>query len=485
MKSSRIFLLTPMLALPILGATPMPLMTLAEAKKLAASTITPEICRNRLTFIASDALMGRDTPSQGLDVAAEFIAYEMRRFGAKPGGDNGTFFQQMALVRPKIDAGNTAITIGQVTISGTDLDGNAVDVDGACDVAVYVDGIDYATVKGKLLLVPTGSPNSVESRASTAGALAIIRDSTLTQPELRAASERRRGGLQPEFMAANAAPGAPRLRATAQAFSELAKAAAASPKATVKVRRTADKVMTNNVIAIVEGSDPKLKAEYVAVGCHYDHVGVRTTGEDKIFNGADDDGSGTVALIGMVEAAMKGPRPKRSLIFVWHAGEEKGLWGSAYFNEKPTVPAGSIVAQLNIDMIGRSKAANDTNARNATLSGPNDIYVIGTTMMSTRLGEIVHQTNKDFLKMGYDSKYDSPNDPEQFFYRSDHYNYAKKGIPVCFWFSGVHEDYHQVGDEAHKIDYNKLAKVTQTIFVTAVAVANEPTRPKVDKPLNR
>ncbi|MBL8048455.1 MAG: M28 family peptidase [Chthonomonas sp.] len=483
MKRRATTILIPLFVVALASAATAPLMTLADAKKLATETITPEICRNRLTFIASDALMGRDTPSQGLDVAAEFIAFEMRRFGAKPGGDNGTFFQKFALARARFDKASS-VTIGNVTITGADMEGNAVDATGTGDVVSYGENFDFNAAKGKIVLIPAGSPNSVEGRLATAGAAAALRDSTMTSEALKASAENnRRGGMQPEFRIGSGPAQMPRLRASAQAFGELAKASGA---ASFKVVRSMERVWTQNVVAVVEGSDPKLKAEYVAVGAHYDHVGARTTGEgDRIFNGADDDGSGTVALIGMVEAAMKGPKPKRSLIFVWHAGEEKGLWGSEYFNEKPTVPAGSIVAQLNIDMIGRSKAPGDTNARNKTLTGPNDIYVIGTTMMSTRLGEIIHQTNKDFLKIGYDPRYDAPNDPEQFFYRSDHYNYAKKGIPICFWFSGVHEDYHQAGDEVQKIDFNKLAKVTQTVFVTAIAVANEPTRPKVDKPLTR
>jgi Zn-dependent M28 family amino/carboxypeptidase len=207
-------------------------------------------------------------------------------------------------------------------------------------------------------------------------------------------------------------------------------------------------------------------------------------GTDTICNGADDDGSGTTAVFGMAEALSHAKlRPKRSVLFVWHCGEEKGLWGSRYFTDYPTVPLDHVVTQLNIDMIGRSKKEGDTDPRNASLSGPNEIYVIGSTMMSTELGKLSQDVNSGYLKIGYDVKYDDPKDPNRFFFRSDHYNYARKGIPIIFFFDGVHEDYHRAGDEPQKIDYEKMEKVTRTIYMTLWEVANLATRPKVDKPL--
>jgi Zn-dependent M28 family amino/carboxypeptidase len=186
----------------------------------------------------------------------------------------------------------------------------------------------------------------------------------------------------------------------------------------------------------------------------------------------------------MAEALAKAPtRPKRSVLFVWHCGEEKGLWGSRYFTEFPTVPLNQIVAQINLDMIGRSKKEGDTNRRNASLTGPDAIYIIGSTMMSTELGELVHSVNKSYLNLSFDTKYDAPDDPNRFFSRSDHYMYARKGIPIIFFFDGVHEDYHQAGDTADKIDYQKMEKVTRTVYMTTWEIANRATRVKVDKPL--
>ncbi|HEX8282197.1 MAG TPA: M28 family peptidase [Pyrinomonadaceae bacterium] len=244
---------------------------------------------------------------------------------------------------------------------------------------------------------------------------------------------------------------------------------------------------TQNVVGVVEGKDSKLKREYVALGAHYDHVGssgvtgCRPAGEDTICNGADDDGSGTTGLLAMAEAFAKGPRPRRSILFVWHAGEEKGLWGSEYFTRYPTVPLNQIVTQLNIDMIGRSRKEGDTNPSNRRLTGPEEIYVIGSRMMSTQLGELNEAVNREYLGLKYNYHYDEPDDPERLFYRSDHYNYAKHGVPIVFYFDGVHEDYHRPGDSPDKIDYQKMQNITRTVFVLASELANAPARPAVDK----
>jgi Zn-dependent M28 family amino/carboxypeptidase len=242
---------------------------------------------------------------------------------------------------------------------------------------------------------------------------------------------------------------------------------------------------TQNVVAVFEGSDPVLKNEYVAVGAHYDHVGVGVpVNGDAIYNGADDDGSGTTAILAMAEALAKtSPRPKRSVLFVWHCGEEKGLWGSQYFTQFPTLPLASIVTQLNIDMIGRSRQEGDTTPANKELSGPNEIYVIGSKMMSTELGALSERVNASFLNLNFNYKYDDPADPNRFFFRSDHFNYAQKGIPIIFYFDGVHEDYHRPGDEVSKIDFQKMEKVTRTVYLTLWEIANSPQRPRVDKQL--
>ena len=259
-----------------------------------------------------------------------------------------------------------------------------------------------------------------------------------------------------------------------------------SKRLSLSVKLSVTEASTQNVVAVLEGKDSALKREYVALGAHYDHVGTnnpgcRPVGGDAICNGADDDGSGTTALITMAEAFAKGPRPKRSILFVWHAGEEKGLWGSEYFTRFPTVPLKQVVAQLNIDMIGRSKKPGDTNPANRMLTGPEEIYVIGSRMMSDELADRNVAVNGAYLNIRYNYHYDEPNDPERLFYRSDHFNYAKHGVPIIFFFDGVHEDYHRPTDSPDKIDYQKMQSVARTIFILASELANAPTRPFVNR----
>ncbi|HEX8292558.1 MAG TPA: M28 family peptidase, partial [Pyrinomonadaceae bacterium] len=255
----------------------------------------------------------------------------------------------------------------------------------------------------------------------------------------------------------------------------------------LSVKLSVTEAFTQNVVGVLEGSDPRLKKEYVALGAHYDHVGAsgssgcRPVGGDSICNGADDDGSGTTGLLAMAEAFSKGPRPRRSVLFVWHTGEEKGLWGSEYFTRYPTVPLGQVVTQINIDMIGRSRREGDTNPANRMLTGPDEIYVIGASMMSTQLGELTDAVNRQYLNLKYNYRYDEPSDPERLFYRSDHFNYAKHGVPIVFYFDGVHEDYHRPTDSPDKIDYEKMESIARTVFVLASELANAPRRPVVDK----
>lgn len=471
-------------------------LTADAAKQQANAVITPAELRLFLEYIASDALEGRNTPSTGLNAASEFIAFNLKRFGVKPGGDNGTYFQKLKLVKSSFKADGTSILAGNRSFK-LDEDfilsqGNAGSFAGP---ALYIPkSADGVNVEGKIVFLGSDVDFSTDRKLLKKGALVVFHDAGEGgdswkgyvagrkafggyQPEERASGEKGARGMMPHDVMAKIVGTAMSSDATTPIETEVK----------VSVAQNQDAVYTQNVVGIVEGSDPVLKDEYIAIGAHYDHLGMKATGSgDRIYNGADDDGSGTVSILNIAEAAGTAKeKPKRSMIFVWHCGEEKGLWGSEYFTSHPTVDKSKIVTQLNIDMVGRSKKPGDTKAANKTLTGPNDIYVIGTTMMSTRLGQIVHQTNDGYLKLGYDPQYDSPNDPNRFFFRSDHYNYAKNGIPICFWFDGEHEDYHQVSDEVSKIDFEKMSKVARTVFLTAVVVANEPTRPAVDKPLDR
>lgn len=230
-------------------------------------------------------------------------------------------------------------------------------------------------------------------------------------------------------------------------------------------------ISAENVMAYVEGSD--LKEEVLVISAHYDHLGVH---EGKVYNGADDDGSGTVAVMQLAkafaEAKKQGKGSRRSVLFLNVAGEEKGLLGSEYYTEHPVLGLDKTICDLNIDMIGR---LDDDHKNN-----PNYVYLIGADKLSSELHSISEKANKTYTKLDLDYRYNDENEPNRYYYRSDHYNFAKTGIPVIFYFNGVHADYHQETDEIQKIDFNKMEKITRLVFFTAWHVANRNERLKID-----
>ena len=514
---------------------------ITPVERRLATGITADQMSSYLHFIASDAMEGRDTPSRGLDITAEFLKMNLKRWGFKPAGDNGTFFQKIELTSETVDPVNNVLQVdGKAFNLGTDFfrmpgrSGSAnalmvyagngwmvkskninpytgVDVRGKIIVLAgqgfpnpntltpmptglkesdltgtkgtdWADPVTYATTNGAAGIILIGS-------SQVQGAWAQVRNffarGSMFPTKLREDRSDDPGRKIPVALVSHGVgdvifAGVPGGRSGAALPTAIDKTVSMTTMGKTEVK------WTQNVVALWEGRDPSLKSEMVAVGAHYDHVGVNQNaqGDDKIFNGADDDGSGTVAVLAIAEALAKSRvRPKRSILFVWHAGEEKGLWGAEYFNKFPTVDIKNVVAQLNIDMIGRSKKAGDTNPKNKDLTGEHAIYVIGSEMMSSTLASIVKGTNDGFLKLGYDYKYDDPADTNRFFFRSDHFHYALNGIPITFWFDGVHEDYHQPGDHADKIDYAKMEKVTRTIFLTMWELSDLAARPKVDKQL--
>ncbi|MDE3150638.1 MAG: M28 family peptidase, partial [Gemmatimonadota bacterium] len=268
-----------------------------------------------------------------------------------------------------------------------------------------------------------------------------------------------------------------------------------------------------DVIGMLEGSDPVLKNEYVVISAHLDHIGmspmlpgchalnpVAAAGDstasgltadgpqcDTIDNGADDDGSGTVTALEIAQKiASLDPHPKRSILFVWHTGEEKGLLGSTYYTDHPSVPRDSIVAQLNMDMVGRGDAWDMTGTRkNGSFmhGGANTLYLVGSRRLSTELGNLVEQVNADdHHGFDFDYSFDADGHPENVYCRSDHYEYARYGIPITFFTTGLHSDYHQVTDEPEYIDYDHMARVGNLVEDVAVHVANLDHRVVVDHP---
>jgi Zn-dependent M28 family amino/carboxypeptidase len=231
---------------------------------------------------------------------------------------------------------------------------------------------------------------------------------------------------------------------------------------------------TENVLAYIAGSDKS--DELVVLTAHYDHVGVK---DGVVYNGADDDGSGTVAMIEIAEAFAQakaaGHGPRRSVLVMAVSGEEKGLLGSRYYSEHPVFPLSNTVADLNIDMIGRRDSAHQASAPY--------VHVIGSDRLSSGLHEANERANKTYTKLDLDYTFNAEHDPNRFYYRSDHYNFARKGIPSLFYFSGIHEDYHQPGDDAEKIDLDLLHQRTLLAFHTAWILANQERRIEVDKPV--
>jgi Zn-dependent M28 family amino/carboxypeptidase len=247
-----------------------------------------------------------------------------------------------------------------------------------------------------------------------------------------------------------------------------------SVKLMLNIESDSKDVESENVVAVIKGSEKP--DEYVIISAHLDHVGVNNEGE--IYNGADDDGSGTVGLLEIAEAFKKaadeGNGPKRSVVFLHVTGEEKGLLGSKYYaDHDPIFPLSQTVADLNIDMIGRIDP-NRTGDRNY-------IYLIGSDKLSTELHNLSEEVNKKYMNIELDYTYNDENDPNRFYYRSDHYNFAKNNIPIIFYFNGTHADYHQPGDTPDKINYDLLENRTRLVFLTAWEIANRDARLKVDK----
>lgn len=507
--------------------------------------MTPAAMRARLETYTADSMRGRLTGTEDHRKATRYIAEELRKMGLEPAGDNGTFLQRVDLITTVLDTANSAITVGgQKLIPYVDYlprnqgpRGRAVTnapvvfagVWGAADLL----GGDAVAGKAVIVGVTADNPSVIKLQAQQRFAKAaaiVIANFDLMEPELRDALS------SAPMMLDQPTPDGPELpgylhisRATAAralGLTDLAQATVGREGTpfTGSYAYKKQPVETYNVVAILRGSDPALRNEYVAVGAHSDHVGIgraldrdslrafnielrnkqnanggRVTPElyasvkvnmdsvrrahpiarmDSIYNGADDDGSGSMAVLEVARAfAGERARPKRSIIFVWHSGEELGLFGSEHFTDHPTVPREQIVAQLNFDMVGRGKEGDEVGG------GPNYAQLIGSRRLSTQLGDMVEQVSRDKgYNWAFDYQYDAPGHPEQYYCRSDHYMYARYGIPVVFMSTGGHADYHQVTDEVEFIDLEKLSKVARYAKDLAFTVADATNRPVVDKP---
>jgi len=516
-------LLAALLAVTVVAAS-LPLPSRDEVNSITARDL-----KKHLSFLASDELGGRYTLSQGNRIAARYLASQLESYGYRGGARDGSFFQKVPLSYRSVDAASSHVTFttsGQATefkYGDGFLSAPSVSSDFSGDLVFVGYGIsspknkhdDYAglDVKGKIVvLIAEDMPAALkgvmisddekgESAAAAHGAVGAI--GVLPLPmiaqwqQMKAYLSRAdQPGLPPRKAAGGKtfptiAAGPPLISALAKAMgkesSYLQPAGQDAPPmaipAKASVRLTAavkEAPPAQNVVGILEGGDPKLKDEYVVFSAHYDHLKTMDNGE--VYNGADDDGSGTVAVLEMAQAFTIGPRSPRSILIIFHTGEELGLFGSEYNTDyEPVVPLAKLVADFNIDMIGRSKPEGDTDPRDRELSDKDTVYLIGSDKLSSELHKLSEATDNETAHLKFDYRYNDEKHPERLYYRSDHYNYAKHGIPVIFYFTGLHRDYHRTTDDVDKIDFEKMERIVRMIFATGWRVANLDHRLVVDK----
>ena len=486
---------------------------IAQAQKIAdprpfAKTITADDLKKHLYIVASKEFEGRETATEGQRKAAAYIENDFKSLGLKPG--NGDSYQlyypvfQDSLENAELTINDQSFTLNKDFFASTGANFNAELMGSEVVYAGY--GIsdssrnDYKglDVKGKIVLVlggqPAGTAPAPTSRrgagfyakqeaAQKNGAAGVLILQANVPRQLFGAkgnmylSEYKKVIYPENFYITDK---------VAQAILgddyKTALAGQPQPKPyTVNVKMSFHKniqqLKSSDVLGFLEGSD--LKDQIVVLSAHYDHLGKRDT---VIYYGADDDGSGTVSILELAEAFVKakaaGKGPRRSILFLANSGEEKGLFGSQYYSEHPTYPLDHTTVDLNIDMIGRI----DPNRKIG--DSTNYVYVVGDDKLSTDLKPISEGMNKKYSKLELDYKFNDPTDPERIYYRSDHYNFARKGVPIIFYFEGIHKDYHKPSDTPDKINYDIMEKRARFVFFTAWEMANRNDMLKRDIPLN-
>lgn len=511
--------------------------------------ITPDYLRKHLSVIADDSMMGRETGTEGIKMAAEYLANQYRKMGLEPVGDNGTYFQHFKLnatVTDSIVFQTFALENGEKTrisrsvasenstakyiraFGGTDtlqapivFAGFGVN-DPAHDVA-HLKGVDLSgkwvmvfqkiphVVNGDTLITPSVGARARIGAIFQSGAEGILLISDMSREEFEKSakeaamsfgeySNMRLAYLDDGSGSRGFSKGynlvSPEMAAQLLGLEDAAALESFRKELTQNISDFAPQKLgyaltqipysketsfqSKNVLAFFEGADPMLKDEVVILTSHYDHVGISapdSTG-DRIYNGADDDGSGTVGLLNVAHAFSvakeNGVMPKRSILFLHVSGEEKGLLGSRYYSDHPVFPIEKTVADLNTDMIGR------IDKKHEKMGVEEYVYVIGGKIISSELDSLLHVANAKTGQVELSPRYNDLQDPNQFYRRSDHWNFGRLGIPFVFFFTGVHEDYHRPSDEIQKIRFDKMADIVRTIYGTAVLVANTENPPTVD-----
>lgn len=497
-----------------------------------SQTITKDNAYKHLSVLASDEYEGRETGKKGGWMAADYIRNYFKGLGLK-GPVSGEYFQPIDMVTYSLSQiltvdGQPAEAIKDfyiapqaVSAKGFTLNATPVLFAGYGLNREGYNDFEGQDLSGKLVIIfksgePDGSNAAANTRNSNSALNAKIKYLTeqkaagvlVIDPAIDNMPENLKAYLTSEQMVMKTpeniqrmstvqgmpvinigtslankilAAGSTNIDAVKKKIAESKKPASQALNITLSLsaNKVEKKVRAENVLGYLEGSDPKLKQEVLVITGHYDHIGItpEVKGEDKINNGADDDGSGTTGVLMIAEAFAKakkaGKGPKRSILFMTVTGEEKGLLGSEWYSEHPIFPLANTITNLNIDMIGRGDKDH--------ASDNNFVYIIGSDMLSSDLDKVGKKANKDYVNITLDERYNNRTDPNRFYYRSDHYNFAKHGIPVIFYFNGVHDDYHQPSDEISKIDFPMLAKRAKLVYFTAWELANGLKRPRVDK----
>lgn len=525
----RLWLLA-LLALPFTASAQAVRASGVDTARVLAETITPTELQRHLVQLASTDFEGRETGTDGQRKAAAYLAEVFASYGLPPIGENGGYFQRISFI-------SESWTEIKMNINGEDMrhlweyyalpsQNDHRPSFNATEVVFLGYGIDdpaYSDyknqdVEGKTLLIYGGEPTNsagdsyltgdtsrtqwsrdvtlkLKAARTHGAAMVLIIDTdfrtNLGQARKEILDSRLRMGWSAN-PAANFANNVFISSETARKllgdhFNSVVKARrrierSGNPRrvdfeAAVSViqRKNSKELLGENVLGFVEGSDPLLKDEVLVLTAHYDHLGKR--GSD-IYFGADDNGSGTSTILEVAQAfasaRQTGYGPRRSVLFMLVSGEEKGLLGSEYYVNHPVFPLDATIANINVDMVGR---VDDKHKNN-----PNYIYVIGSDRLSTDLHRINEQANATYTQLELDYTYNAESDPNRYYYRSDHYNFAERGIPAVFFFNGTHADYHRTSDTVDKINFEKMALIGKLVFHTAWELANRDERIKVDVP---
>jgi len=475
--------------------------------KIFADSITEEGLKKHLYIIAGRDFEGRETATEGQHKAAAYIQNCFKTLGLLPGNKesyemyfpvyqdsleevNITINDREFLMYEDVDASlsanyNSVLLGSEIVFAGYGISDSAQDdyqgLDVKGKIAMVLSGVPPDRLQAqvnKKIFNPYGKQDAAQLRG--AAALLVIEEDF----PRKKASEKSKMYLNPfkETIHLNTYHVSEKIARTIMGKDyDAAKNGNIQPKSyneniILKFSKSITRLQSSDVLGYMEGTD--LKDQLLILSAHYDHLGKKDT---TIYYGADDDGSGTVSVLEIAEAFAKakaaGQGPRRSILFLANSGEEKGLWGSEYYTNHPVYPLDKTTADLNIDMIGRI----DPNRKHG--DSTNYVYVVGDDKLSSELHPISESLNRKYTKLELDYKFNDPNDPQRIYYRSDHYNFARKGVPVIFYFDGVHKDYHKPTDTPDKINYDILAKRAKLVFYTAWDMANRNDMLKRDKQL--